>query len=49
MIYDASTWSTPQTLQADLCVVGAGAGGAMAAMVAAQSGLRVVLLEAGPF
>jgi choline dehydrogenase-like flavoprotein len=49
MIYDASTWSTPQTLQADLCVVGAGAGGAMAAMVAAQAGLRVILLEAGPF
>lgn len=49
MIYDASTWRANTTLQADLCVVGAGAGGTMAAMVAAEAGLRVVLLEAGPF
>jgi len=31
----------------DVCVVGAGAGGLTAAMVAAEAGLRVVLVEAG--
>jgi choline dehydrogenase-like flavoprotein len=37
----------PLHLEADLCVVGAGAGGMMAAMVAAEAGMRVVILEAG--
>jgi len=48
MIHDAST-GQDQDLQADLCVVGSGAGGAMVAMIAAQAGLRVVVLEAGGF
>lgn len=49
MIYDATTWTRDVTLHADLCVIGAGAGGSMAAMVAAEAGLNVVVLEAGPF
>ena len=36
----------PDRLRADLCIVGSGAGGAMVAMVAAEAGLRVVVLEA---
>ena len=49
MIYDASTLDFPAELRADLCVVGSGAGGAMVAMVAAEAGLDVVMLEAGAF
>jgi choline dehydrogenase-like flavoprotein len=36
------------TLTADACVVGAGAGGAVAAAELAEGGMRVVLLEQGP-
>ena len=49
MIYDASTLPLPLRLRADLCVVGSGAGGAMAAMTAAEAGLSVIVLEAGEF
>lgn len=37
------------TLDADVCVVGTGAGGAMVAREAARAGLRVIALEEGPF
>ena len=46
MIFDASTLPAGE-LSVDLCVVGSGAGGAMVAMVAAEAGLRVLVLEAG--
>ncbi|MCG8556807.1 MAG: GMC family oxidoreductase [Proteobacteria bacterium] len=49
MIFDASQLPKPLALEADLCVVGSGAGGAMVAKTAAEAGMRVIVLEAGPF
>ena len=49
MIHDAAHLQTPLRLKADLCVIGSGAGGSAAAMAAAEAGLRVIVLEAGPF
>ena len=49
MIFDANKLPQPLRLRADLCVIGSGAGGAMAAMVAAEAGLSVIVLEAGEF
>ena len=49
MIYDATTMRLPLALSADVCVIGAGAGGAMAAMVAAEAKKRVVVIEPGAF
>ncbi len=49
MIYDASTFARAITIDADLCVVGSGAGGMAVATIAAEAGLRVVVLERGGF
>lgn len=38
----------PRRLEADVCVVGAGAGGAVVAAELAENGVRVALLEQGP-
>src|SRR5437016_3928162 len=38
----------PTTLEADICIVGSGAGGGVVAAEAAAAGKRVVVLEAGP-
>ncbi len=47
-IVSARDLKSDLTLEADLCVVGTGAGGAMVARQAAVAGLRVVALEEGP-
>ena len=49
MIYSALDLPEGATLAVDLCVIGSGAGGAAAAMAAAEAGLDVVVLEAGRF
>lgn len=49
MIYDASTFSLPLTLSTDLLVVGAGAGGMAAAMVAAEAGVKTLIIEGGDY
>ncbi len=41
--------ATPETLRADLCVVGAGMSGVACAVTAARLGLRVALLDAAPW
>lgn len=47
MILSANDPSIPADLQADLCIVGAGAAGITLALELADSGLDVVLLESG--
>jgi len=49
VIFDASNLKLPLKLKVDLCVVGSGAGGSAAAMAAAEAGLDVLIIEAGPF
>ena len=47
-ITDASTLKAPLALEADVVIVGTGAGGGTAAETLSSAGLSVVLLEAGP-
>jgi choline dehydrogenase-like flavoprotein len=47
-ITDASALRSPLTIEADVVIVGTGAGGGTAAETLSEAGLRVVLLEAGP-
>lgn len=49
MIYETHKLSLPLKLTTDLCVIGSGAGGAMAAMATAEAGMKVVVLEAGEY
>jgi len=49
MIFDTSALTLPLQLNADLCVVGTGPGGAMMAKEASTAGLKVIMLEAGSF
>ena len=45
---DASLIDSDQTLEADVVIVGSGAGGANTAEILAQAGLEVIILEEGP-
>ncbi|MES2186490.1 MAG: GMC family oxidoreductase [Pseudomonadota bacterium] len=47
MIIDARTWPAGTPLQADICIVGAGAAGIAMALSLAPSGLSVLVLESG--
>ena len=49
MIHDARALRAGGRLKCDLCVIGSGPGGALAATVAAEAGMRVVVLESGEF
>ena len=47
-VVDLAAASTPPTLEADVCVVGTGAGGGVAAEILTRAGLSVILVEEGP-
>ncbi len=47
-VIDASTLDADLTLEADVAIVGSGAGGGTAAEILTESGLKVVLIEEGP-
>lgn len=47
-VQDASTFERDQQLEADVVIVGSGAGGAISAEILARAGLSVIIVEEGP-
>ena len=47
-VLDASLIESPRTLEADVVIVGTGAGGGIAAEIMTAAGLNVILVEEGP-
>jgi choline dehydrogenase-like flavoprotein len=47
-VHDAATFTGARVLEADVVIVGTGAGGGTAAEILAQAGLQVLMVEAGP-
>lgn len=47
-VQDASTYTGDRTLEADVVVIGSGAGGGTAAEILALAGLKVLIVEEGP-
>ena len=47
-VIDVAALERSQTFEADVCIVGTGAGGGVAAEILARAGLRVILVEEGP-
>jgi len=46
-VFDAATFTAPRTFDADVAIIGSGAGGGISAEMLTQAGLRVVILEEG--
>jgi choline dehydrogenase-like flavoprotein len=47
-VVDAAKLDAAQTMQADVAIIGSGAGGGVAAEILSQAGLAVLLIEEGP-
>lgn len=47
-VRDASTFTATQTLEADVAIIGSGAGGGTTAEILAAAGLKVLVIEEGP-
>jgi choline dehydrogenase-like flavoprotein len=46
-VIDAATFSSDRTLEADVVIIGSGAGGGVSAEILAKSGLKVIIVEEG--
>jgi len=46
-VIDGALLSEPQTLEADVAIIGSGAGGGVAAEILSLAGLKVLLVEEG--